>query len=87
MPRFEYHVWFRNTASLPADQDQEWVACFLVDAGSEGDAKKWGDELARSFSLRNCTNEFLSSNVGPDTGASLPVTRKDVPITDDEIGW
>jgi hypothetical protein len=51
--RLAYTVWFRNLQMEPDEQDCEWVAVFLVEAGTEEAAQSWGDLLAKSCAFRN----------------------------------
>ena len=91
MALHEYSVWFRNKEADPSDQDYEWVASFIVDAPSAPDAKRWGDELSRSYASRNSTNEYRSSEAfpisNPKSAAELPVVEYGVTVSDQHIGW
>ncbi|MGU3494291.1 hypothetical protein ACLBXM_09645 [Xanthobacteraceae bacterium A53D] len=88
MPRFLYTVWFRDPAANAADQDHEWPACLLIEAGTAEAALAWGDHLARGRAGRGPAALFLWSEVAPSEGAEvLPLVRDGEAATDREIGW
>lgn len=90
--RFLYSVWFRNEQAPVDDEDREWVACFLIDAATDVDARSWGDHLAKAYSSRKVSEVFLSSEVEtastPDGDLStLPIVPVGHEASDQEIGW
>jgi hypothetical protein len=90
MSGFVYRVWFRDHDASPDEQDYEWVACFVVDAASDEEARGWGDHLARDYSRRIGHEEFLHSDVEPADDVAreqLPVIAAGYAATDGEIGW
>ncbi len=80
----------------PDQQDQEWVAVFLIEAENEQLARSWGDQLAQSFSARSGHEVFLHSAIR-DTDRqysqavrfdkALPLIRYGIQASDSEIGW
>jgi hypothetical protein len=90
MPRYLYTVWFRDELAADDDQDQEWPACFVVDASSAQDAHSWGDHLARSFSAKRESEIFLRSELEERIESkqdTLPVIVVGHEASDVEIGW
>jgi len=87
MNLYEYSVWFRDHNSLPTDQDYEWVACFNLEASSSQEARSWGDEISKSYSIRNPKNEFLKSIVIPTGDIQLPKVKFGFMPSDRYIGW
>lgn len=87
MNLYEYSVWFKDKNSLPDDQDYEWVACFIVKALSVEQAKLWGDELSKSYVVRNSNNMFINSSVKLSANNNLPVIKFGNMASDEYIGW
>lgn len=91
MARFVYTVWFRDRAFPPDDQDHEWPACLVVEAGDAVQALSWGDHLARSYVARRTGQQFLSSAVDVvtegDNSGTLHVVSFGQDASDAEIGW
>lgn len=88
-----YTAWFRNTLFRPDEQDHEWPACIVIDANTLEDAKAWGDHLAKQFSDRSPSEQFLHSVAKPiEDNAdvdiqSTPRIKYGYNATDEEIGW
>jgi len=87
MSLYEYSVWFRDHDCIPSDQDYEWVVCFIVEARSLEEAKSWGDEISRSYVLRNANNEIVSSATKLSDTEQLPVVKIGTTPSDEFIGW
>jgi hypothetical protein len=92
MNRFVYTAWFRNTKVEPDDQDFEWPACFIIEAGSPDMALSWGDRLAKRFAERRATELYLRSTVEDESVAKgdvsmLTVVQFGIDATDVQIGW
>lgn len=91
--RLLYYVWFRDTSVPPEDQDREWVACIVIDAGTRSDAVAWGDHLAGRYSTQSGCQEVLSSGLESIESYSeieisqLPQVEYGYEATDEEIGW
>lgn len=82
---FEYVAWFRDPAMR--SDDQEWPACFLIEAQSPEAALEWGDRLSRSRAIR-ASEIFLWSRIGPTSGdARLPIVLVGEEASDRKIGW
>ena len=90
---YVYTVWFRDTSAEPDDQDREWPACIVIDADRIDDATAWGDHLAKRFSNRRSTEQFLRSQSEPIDAysdadmSSTPRVACGHEATDEEIGW
>lgn len=89
-----YVSWFRDQSALPEDEDQEWVACFLVVARSAEEAKFWGDKLSKSKSARQPNDQFLWSEVQAPQESQYARSRDTLPVitygeepSDQFIGW
>ncbi len=92
MKDYLFTAWFRNTSAAPDDQDNEWVACLVIEAKAEDQATAWGNRLAKRFAANSPSEEFLWSR-------SEPVEQCDADLTntpritfgqdasDSEIGW
>ncbi|MEP4051386.1 MAG: hypothetical protein ABJN22_03990 [Litorimonas sp.] len=84
---YEYSVWFRDQNSIPSDQDFEWVVCFIVEAESKEKAQLWGDELSKSYAIKNPNNFFLNSSVALANQSNLPIVGFGTKPSDKYIGW
>jgi len=90
---YVYTVWFKDTSAEPDDQDREWPASIVIDAGTIEDATAWGDHLAQRFSRARYSEQFLRSNSEPVEDcanadlSSCPRIKHGQEATDEEIGW
>ena len=86
---FQYVAWFRSHTLKPDDQDYEWCACFVVVAEDENAAGQWGDQLARDYSGRSGTEEFLRSHFDSHPWKLGEVARVTLfeKVPDEVIGW
>jgi len=90
-----YVAWFRNSRLPPEDQDAEWPACIVIRAPSAGDAKAWGDRLARDMCSRNPEESLMWSRVdlrddplySEQHWAEGPEIAFGQWASDQEIGW
>ncbi|MBY0249309.1 MAG: hypothetical protein K2Q17_16740 [Nitrospiraceae bacterium] len=88
-----YTAWFRDSLIHPEEQDYEWCACIVIDANTLEDAKTWGDHLARQFSGKSFSEQFLRSVTESTEGyadvdiSSTPRIKYGYNATDEEIGW
>lgn len=89
MPVYNYVVWFRDHNTPPGDEDDEWPACFFIEAAHNHEAKSWGDKVAANYSARNKSYEFLRSYLDTDFWAigSVPPIAVGEDISDKDIGW
>ncbi len=58
-----YVAWIRNHGIPEEDQDYEIPCVIIINAESDLDAKKWGDELYKEALSNDNTNSFLWSEV------------------------
>lgn len=87
-----YTVWFLDEAADADDEDCEWPACFVVEAATQAEAQRWGDQLANGFADRNASERYVKSSVEiadlDDPGvAALPRVVAGVSVPDAHIGW
>jgi len=91
---FLYTVWLRDNEAEPnEDQDYEWPACFIIEAASSSNARKWGDQLAISYCKRT-SNSFIESKIedlklfeSNNNIVDAPRIKYGYEATDDELGW
>lgn len=92
MALFLYTVWFRDPVAEPSDEDLEWPACLLVEAGSATAARARGDKLAHRRSARADALRMLGSEAEPMAGPLenpefLPFVAAGASPSDEELGW
>ncbi len=94
MIEYTYSAWFRNRLLEPGEEDYEWVAMFIVVAGSAEGAMEWGNHLAHGFARRSGSDDFLSSNVEPPGEYAdckgiegMPRVEYGREVSDEYIGW
>lgn len=90
--KFVYTVWFRDPRLPADDQDQEWPACFIVEAATAPEASSWGDRIASAYSAQRGQQMLSSSAEAFETAdvpgkQALPVIQYGHAASDDEIGW
>jgi hypothetical protein len=87
-----YTASFLDQSAQSEDQDREWLACFIVEAGTACEARNWGDHLAKGFAARKGSVKFTSSileiaKLADAKVASLPRVLAGVEVLDEHIGW
>ena len=90
--KFVYTVWFRELGLPDDDPDQEWPACFVIDAESDARALEWGNGISsrhvegqRLRVIGSSVERFDNSTLPGLNG--LPIVRCGDWPSDDEIGW
>ena len=90
---FIFTALLRDNDLQPEDEDFEFPACFIVEAGSKAKALSWGNDVTADHCLNNPAHELFSTAVeSPNNYPShvledLPKVKYGFMPSEEYIGW